>query len=120
MNFSTRLKKLLDVGNLKMKDLGNYLNYDLSYISKWVNGKCLPSNKYAEDTFEKMAKFFALKLYLTDVESEIKEMTGRDIPLDTIEENEIRNLEVTNMYRNLFLLTLSIMVLVLIRSEILT
>lgn len=103
MDFSVRLKKLLDAGNLKMKDLGLYLSYDLSYISKWVNGKCLPSTKTAEETLEKMAKFFAINLYQTDGQKVIKEISGRDVMIDRLARAEklIQSILVDGYYYSL-------------------
>ncbi len=83
MNFSTRLRALLESGNLKMKSLGSYLNYDLSYISKWVNGKCLPSQKIADQILRRMTKFFVSNLMIEDVEETIFSITGRKVPIDT-------------------------------------
>ncbi len=46
--FGTLLKGYLINTNVKEKDLAQYLNYDMSYINKWVNGVKLPSQKNKE------------------------------------------------------------------------
>ena len=43
--FSTLLERLMEVAELKNYTLANELQYDVSYISKWVSGRMLPSAK---------------------------------------------------------------------------
>lgn len=43
--FSKLLSYLMDVAELKNYTLANELQYDVSYISKWVNGQMLPGAK---------------------------------------------------------------------------
>lgn len=43
--FSTLLEHLLEVAEVKNYVLANRLQYDVSYISKWVSGRMLPSPK---------------------------------------------------------------------------
>lgn len=43
--FSTLLEHLMEVAELKNYTLANELQYDVSYISKWVSGRMLPSAK---------------------------------------------------------------------------
>ena len=44
-NFSTELKKLVQTTGIKYASLSDAVQYDISYISKWINGKTLPSDK---------------------------------------------------------------------------
>ena len=43
--FSTLLERLLEVAEVKNYVLAARLQYDVSYISKWVSGRMLPSPK---------------------------------------------------------------------------
>ena len=43
--FSSLLERLMEVAELKNYTLANELQYDVSYISKWVSGRMLPSAK---------------------------------------------------------------------------
>lgn len=43
--FSKLLSYLMDVAELKNYTLANQLQYDVSYISKWINGQMLPGSK---------------------------------------------------------------------------
>ena len=45
--FSLLLEQLMTTANLKNATLAAALQYDVSYISKWVNGKMLPAEKGA-------------------------------------------------------------------------
>lgn len=47
--FSNLLEHLIEVAEVKNYTLANRLQYDVSYISKWVSGRMLPSAK-TEDT----------------------------------------------------------------------
>ena len=46
--FSVRLEHLLSMTNLKNYALAKHLQYDESYISKWISGKSLPTEKNYE------------------------------------------------------------------------
>ena len=46
--FSKLLEQLLTQANIKNITLAKELQYDESYISKWLNGKNLPPEKNAE------------------------------------------------------------------------
>ncbi|MDO5708392.1 MAG: helix-turn-helix transcriptional regulator [Andreesenia angusta] len=83
MDFSTRLKELIKLGNIKMKDLAEYLCYDISYISKWVNGKMIPSEKIAEEIIDKMASYLAGRLIYLQKEDNIRKMTKRSFKIDS-------------------------------------
>lgn len=60
-NFSEVLNDFMSITEIKMKDLAVYLDYDISYINKWVNGKKIPSQKIAEAILESLALFFGKK-----------------------------------------------------------
>jgi len=46
--FSSLLKNLMNTANLKNTVLAQELQYDVSYISKWINGQILPAEKGVE------------------------------------------------------------------------
>ena len=46
--FSLLLERLMSAANIKNFVLANALQYDVSYISKWLNGRSIPSKKGAE------------------------------------------------------------------------
>lgn len=46
--FSNLLEHLMEVANVKNYVLANRLQYDVSYISKWISGRMLPSPKTEE------------------------------------------------------------------------
>lgn len=43
--FSSLLERLMEIAEIKNYTLANELQYDVSYISKWVSGRMLPSAK---------------------------------------------------------------------------
>lgn len=47
-SFSVQLEQLLLQANIKNATLAEALNYDISYISKWITGSALPSRKNIE------------------------------------------------------------------------
>ena len=53
------LKQLLQYTETKYTTLSQAIDYDMSYISKWVNGARLPASRHADRIHEDMARFFA-------------------------------------------------------------
>ncbi len=56
--YAVALKRLLSMTATKNLILANITGYDVSYISKWINGVKLPATKYIEQINEKLAKYF--------------------------------------------------------------
>lgn len=54
--FSSLLKRLMAVAGLKNHTLATQLQYDESYISKWVNGNSLPSEKTADSVLRGISR----------------------------------------------------------------
>ena len=54
--FGERLEQILTAANVKNYTVAKALNYDVSYISKWINGKAVPSRKNLEKTVSAIAK----------------------------------------------------------------
>lgn len=67
--FSMLLQKLLSQTGLKNASLSERLQYDVSYISKWVSGRNLPSEKNIDKISWKIAK------YIVDSLTKAKEET---------------------------------------------
>ena len=53
------LKNLLSFSNTKFIILGNYLGYDVSYISKWCNNVKLPSEKSIKEINEQISSLIS-------------------------------------------------------------
>ena len=53
--FSTLLKQLMAVADLKNYMLATYLQYDVSYISKWISGQMLPAEKMKVNVLQKIS-----------------------------------------------------------------
>ena len=68
--FSKTLKKFLDDYGIKNAVLANELQYDESYISKWINGKSLPSKKNSRALISRISD------YISDVEMEYSPKGG--------------------------------------------
>ena len=54
--FSQLLDHLMSVTALKNSTLAKAVQYDVSYISKWVSGKLLPTEKNAEKVFREISR----------------------------------------------------------------
>lgn len=80
MHFSRALKGLLSLAGLRNTDLAQYLNYDPSYISKWLSGRSSPPGSRSEmvigrcadlitgrvaqkGCYDKLAEYLLLKEY---------------------------------------------------------
>lgn len=50
--FSSLLEQLISIVDLKNSTLAQELQYDVSYISKWISGRMLPAEKSSEKVFE--------------------------------------------------------------------
>ena len=54
--FSTLVEHLMSVAALKHYVVAQALQYDVSYISKWIGGKALPAEKSAEDVLRRLSR----------------------------------------------------------------
>lgn len=57
--FGECLKNIIELGDIKQLALSAALNYDVSYISKWIHGVKLPSKKNIEQLCSDIAEFLA-------------------------------------------------------------
>lgn len=55
-SFATKLQHLLKLSNVKNTTLANAVQYDLSYISKWLSGKMIPSDKNIDIIIQRISK----------------------------------------------------------------
>lgn len=56
--FGTLLKKLIAEKGTKEKIVSENLGYDPTYLSKWISGKNLPSQKSIDFICDKLVKCF--------------------------------------------------------------
>ena len=54
--FSTLLEQLVATAEVKHAALAKALQYDVSYISKWIGGRVLPTEKSASDILQKISR----------------------------------------------------------------
>ena len=57
--FGSRLEQLLTAANVKNYTVARALNYDVSYISKWITGKAVPSKKNLDKTFDTVSRLIS-------------------------------------------------------------
>ncbi|MBC5995531.1 XRE family transcriptional regulator [Romboutsia ilealis] len=62
ITFGQLLDKLLYLSNQKKSTLAKILGYDVSYISKWINGKNLPTQKSISDVCKRTSEFIVNSL----------------------------------------------------------
>lgn len=59
--FSILLEHLLEVAEVKNYTLAKRLQYDVSYISKWVSGRMLPAKKTEKRVMEGISACVVMK-----------------------------------------------------------
>lgn len=84
--FSNLLKHLMSITKLKNYTLAKELQYDESYISKWVTGSLLPTEKNSEKVFRDMSRCIVSSL---DAESRETLYAEYQVDLDRDLENAI-------------------------------
>ncbi|MBQ3422761.1 MAG: hypothetical protein IJH34_14130, partial [Romboutsia sp.] len=85
ITFGKLLEKLLYLSNQKKSVLAKVLGYDISYISKWINEKNLPTQKSISDICRTTAGFIVDSLNTSNMQ-ELKNYFEID---DKIENNAI-------------------------------
>lgn len=58
--FGLLLEHLMSIAEIKNLTLAHALQYDVSYVSKWITGRCLPTEKRKEDILKKISDYLAL------------------------------------------------------------
>ena len=72
VTFGQLLEKLLHLSNQKKSSLAKALGYDVSYISKWITGKNLPTQKSISDICRITSEFIVDSLnmsYMQDLKN---------------------------------------------------
>lgn len=59
LSYAATLKALLHFTETPSTQLAKYVEYDISYISKWTNGVKLPSSRSIDEINTKMGRYFA-------------------------------------------------------------
>lgn len=59
--FGNLLRSQMEKAEIKESELAEFLSYDTTYISKWINGSKLPSPRMAERILGQLARFFSEK-----------------------------------------------------------
>lgn len=70
--FGRELERALLLSGVKHYTIASALNYDVSYISKWISGKMLPSAKNAE----RICTVISSEICSQAAESKLKELAG--------------------------------------------
>lgn len=78
-NFAEVLNDMLELTDCKMKDVAQYLSYDISFINKWVNGKNIPSAKTSELILDSLAMLFGKIIYDRGREEQLVELSERKL-----------------------------------------
>lgn len=79
--FSVLLKHLTSMANLKNYALAKSLQYDESYISKWISGKLLPSDKNHELILQAISECIVQSLTPETIPVFLKEYQVRVLPI---------------------------------------
>ncbi|WP_286312085.1 helix-turn-helix domain-containing protein [Romboutsia ilealis] len=68
ITFGKLLEKLLHLSNQKKSSLAKALGYDVSYISKWITGKNLPTQKNISDVCKITSEFIVDSLNMSHMQ----------------------------------------------------
>lgn len=95
MDYQDLLNYLIDLTNVKITKLAESLNYDISYISKWIHGKRRPSKNNVSYINDGLAKIFAktilrknlLDKFVNDLSISLVYSSNENLILDSLEKN---------------------------------
>ena len=68
IKFGNLLEQLLNLSNQKKSALAKELGYDVSYISKWIKKKNLPTQKSISDVCKITSKFIVDSLSISNMQ----------------------------------------------------
>lgn len=71
VNFQDVFRDLVQLSESGLKEIGEYMGYESSYISKWHSGKKLSSQRTSSEILEKLSYYFSEKIRATDNEREL-------------------------------------------------
>lgn len=97
-NFSQTLQKLITISGVKHSELARKINFDSSYISKWLNTDIIPSPKYintivgsiVEHVFDNVSDTQAAKI-CTDLNLSIKGNSSSDTIKSAVEKKLLKD-----------------------------
>ncbi len=102
--FGSLLKKLITERETKEKIISQKLGYDPTYLSKWITGKNLPSQKSIDSTCEKLANILSNGENFNEIKSSLISAYYSDLGFSMLENNMNKdisvittNAEVTNL-----------------------
>lgn len=72
MDYSELLTYLFDITGLKLKDISSLLHYDVSYISKWINGHNIPSISQSRDINETLCEKLTEIIFKRNLQDKLK------------------------------------------------
>lgn len=67
--FAKVFKSIITITSIKLTSLAKYLNYDISYLSKWASGKSLPAKSNIDEICNSFATFVMLHCSETDLKN---------------------------------------------------
>lgn len=79
-NFSKTLKYLVDLTDSKIVDIADELNYDNSYINKWINDKNIPAVAISVEVIDQLAEYFTRVIVEKKLDYILKDLTERRVP----------------------------------------
>ncbi|MFM9413839.1 helix-turn-helix domain-containing protein [Peptococcus simiae] len=83
MEYAKLLKWLIDVSDQKLQDIANLLFYDFSYISKWINGKSIPSISSVSAIHNELASLFSSILFNSDKKDTLSAVLAKNANYST-------------------------------------
>ncbi len=90
--FGFLLKKLIAESETKANVVSQKLGYDPTYLSKWITGKKLPSQKNIDSTCEKLANIFSDDKNKDKVKQELIRAYYSDLEFSSLENNMNKNI----------------------------
>lgn len=81
MNFDLLLQKLFFLTRVKVGDIAKTLKYDRTIVSKWKNGRRIPSEKNSSYIFSVMAQVFAEAIIDNGLEDNLLALCQIKVPL---------------------------------------
>lgn len=94
-NFGSLLKQLITENNTKEKIVSQKLGYDSTYLSKWITGKNLPSQKNVESICQNLADIFSESKNPDIIKSSLIHAYYSDLGFSQLESKMNKNISVT-------------------------
>ncbi|NLY08836.1 MAG: hypothetical protein GXZ11_02890 [Tissierellia bacterium] len=82
MEFHQALKELIKLTDVMVKDVSACVQYDQSYISKWLSGTKLPTDKSVNYVINQLSHFFSIIIVDDHLEDDLRELVAVPINLD--------------------------------------